>query len=406
MNDEGSPPSTPSPPLHIGLVMQGGAGWVGGSEYIKNLAHALRAADPGRAGGVDVSLISGQPLDPSWRQELPELREIIELGPRRGGPVGRFLKLGNRALSAAVRKAKIDFAYPFTYDNEYNLGVSLPLANSLATCRWSGWIPDFQHRELPALFSQREIVKRDRGIALLAADARSIVFSSESAARLFTQFCPGAQARAEVLRFCTAPAPAWYEGDPAAVQREYHLPDRFFLVSNQLWQHKNHLLMFDALALLAARGIRPHVVCTGQPADFRDKNFINVVLERLHKNGVASHVSILGLISRQQQIQLMRRSLAVVQPSLYEGWSTVLEDARVLGKLMALSDLDVHQEQNPPGARYFQRHSAESLATVLAELWASAQPGPDLAAEAAARTAAQQAQVAFGNRFLEIARAR
>ena len=29
-------------PLHICLVMQGGHGWVGGSEYIKNIILALR----------------------------------------------------------------------------------------------------------------------------------------------------------------------------------------------------------------------------------------------------------------------------------------------------------------------------------------------------------------------------
>ncbi|MDB6155997.1 MAG: hypothetical protein JWL90_4450 [Chthoniobacteraceae bacterium] len=390
--------------LHIGLIMQGGAGWMGGSEYIKNLAHALRVAAQEKGEKFEVSLISGHALDSTWKQELPELRELIQLPPRRFGAVGRYLKIGNRTLAAAVRGSRIGFAYPFTYDNEYNLGVSLPLGSQLSPCRWAGWIPDFQHRELPELFAHREIVKRDRGIALLARDARSIVFSSESAAAKFHTFYPGSTARAEVLRFCTSPAPAWYEADPEAVRRRYHLPDRFFLVSNQLWQHKNHMLVFDALERLSHRGIRPHVVCTGQPADFRDKNFINVILQRLHENGVAAQVSMLGLISRQEQIQLMRRSLAVVQPSLYEGWSTVVEDARVLGKPMALSDLDVHKEQNPPGAHYFDRHSPESLAELLARLWETAIPGPDLEKEAAAREAAHLAQAAFGRRFLEIAR--
>ncbi|MES2571745.1 MAG: hypothetical protein V4710_17045, partial [Verrucomicrobiota bacterium] len=240
--------------LHIGLIMQGGAGWMGGSEYIKNLAHALHAAAREEPGAFEISLISGQPLDAALREELPGLREIIELPPRRFGTVGRYLKMGNRALASAIKRAGIGFAYPFTYDNEYNLGVALPLGSQLAPCRWAGWIPDFQHRELPALFSQREIARRDRGIDLLSHDARSIVFSSQSAADNFYRFCPGAPARAEVLRFCTAPAPAWYEAEPETVRARYHLPERFFLVSNQLWQHKNHLLVFDALERLARRG--------------------------------------------------------------------------------------------------------------------------------------------------------
>ena len=393
-----------SKPLHIGLIMQGGAGWMGGSEYIKNLAHALHAIAAEEPGTFDVTVISGQPLDAGWRAEFAGARKIVELPPRRRGLLSRITNAGNRAFTTAVRSASIDFLYPLTYDNEHNVGVSLPLGTSLGACRWAGWIPDFQHRQLPQLFAEKELAKRDNGIAQLAGDARTIVFSSEASARDFREYCPTATTRSEVLRFCTAPAPAWFEGDPAAVQQRYHLPDRFFLISNQLWQHKNHLLVLDALGLLAERGIRPHVVCTGQPSDFRDKNFLNVVLQRMHERGVAAQVSLLGLIARSDQIQLMRRCLAVVQPSLCEGWSTVVEDARVLGKDVILSDLAVHREQNPPGARFFDRTSAESLAAALAEAWASGVPGPDAAREASAREDAQRAQLFFGRRFLEIAR--
>lgn len=391
-----------SAPLHIGLVMQGGAGWMGGSEYIKNLAQALARVERETPGQARVSLIAGHSLDAQVQQEVG-IASVITLPPRRRGPLGRWLRAGNRAFAAAVRAAEIDFVYPLTYDNEHNIGVSLPLGGALGCTRWAGWIPDFQHRQLPALFGDAEIAKRDRGIAELGRSARTIVFSSEASAADYRRFCPEASARAEVLRFCTAPVPEWLGGDPPAVQAGYHLPDRFFLISNQVWQHKNHLLVFDALGLLAARGIRPHVVCTGQPADFRDRNFINIILQRLHERGVAAQVALLGLIPRSAQIQLMRRCLAVVQPSLCEGWSTVVEDARLLGKTVVLSDLDVHREQNPPGARYFDRTSAPGLAEALAAAWETGTPGPDRESESAAATAAARAQLEFGRRFLEIA---
>lgn len=392
-----------SSPLKIGLVMQGGVGWMGGAEYIKNLALALAAVERAEPQDVKVSVFCGQRLDADWRAALPA--EIIDLPPRRTGLLGRVLRSGNHTFSAAVRAAAIDFVFPLTYDNQHNIGVALPLGNSLAPARWAGWIPDFQHKLLPQLFSAAEIAKRDRGIAALARDARSIVFSSEATAADFRRFCTGAVARPEVLRFCTAAATDWFTGDPLAVQAKYHLPDRFFLISNQLWQHKNHLLVCDALGLLADEGMRPHFVWTGQPSDFRDKNYLNVVLQRLHERGVAPQVSMLGLIPRADQIQLMRRSVVVVQPSLCEGWSTVVEDARLLGKTVVLSDLDVHREQNPPGARFFERESARSFAAALREAWQRATPGPDLSREQAGREAAIEAQLAFGRRFREIARA-
>ena len=388
-------------PIHIGLIMQGGTGWMGGSEYIKNLAYALSTVGRAHQGSVEVSLITGQALEQN--AEAMGVRQIIQLPSTSRGFLNRLARTGNRNLGRVVRQEAIDFLYPLTYDNSYNIGVSLPLGSGLLPARWAGWIPDFQHKQLPQLFSQKEIDKRDSGIAALGKDARLILFSSESAARDFKTYCPDAPARAEVLRFCTAPTPA--SGDPVAVQARYHLPGRFFLISNQLWQHKNHLLVIDALGLLAERGIHPYVVCTGHPGDFRDKNFINVVLQRIHERGVASQVALLGLIDRADQVQLMRRSVAVVQPSLCEGWSTVVEDARMLGKNTVLSDLEVHCEQNPPGAVYFERESAASLAEALGQCWAEGKPGPDLARESAARAAAIDSQAAFGERFVEIVRA-
>jgi hypothetical protein len=63
----------------------------------------------------------------------------------------------------------------------------------------------------------------------------------------------------------------------------------------------------------------------------------------------------------------MRHSLAVIQPSLFEGWSTVVEDARCLGKKIILSDLLVQVEQNPQGSEFFERHSPQQLADLIAE---------------------------------------
>lgn len=389
--------------LQIGLVMQGGTGWMGGSEYIKNLAQAVTAAAREDGTAVALTLITGHPLDERMQSELG-IEKVVQLPPRRRGLLSRWLRTGDRAFAGAVRESGIDFLYPLTYDNEHNVGASFPLRGLEAT-RWAGWIPDFQHRHLPELFSEAEIIKRDRGIAALARDAATIVFSSEASAADYRRFCPGARARAEVLRFCTAPVSEWIAGDPSGAQAAYHLPDRFFLISNQLWKHKNHLLVLDALALLATRGSRPHVVCTGQPADFRDKNFVNVVLQRIHEHGLGAQVALLGLVARATQIQLMRRAVAVIQPSLCEGWSTVVEDARLLGKTVVLSDLEVHREQNPPGARFFDRTSAESLAAALAEAWENELPGPDRTREAQATATAREAQLQFGRRFLEIARA-
>jgi glycosyltransferase involved in cell wall biosynthesis len=195
----------------------------------------------------------------------------------------------------------------------------------------------------------------------------------------------------------------WFEGDPAAVQSRYQLPPRFFLLSNQFWQHKNHATVFAALGILARRGIHPRVVCTGSLHDNRDTRHVEMLRRQLADLGIQQQVSLLGLLPRLDQIQLMRQCLAVLQPSLSEGWSTVVEDARLLGKALILSDLAVHKEQDPPSARFFSRESAEGLASAMSEAWESYTPGPDRNEEDRARAAGTTARLAFGSRFVHFA---
>ncbi len=402
-------------PLRIGLIMQGGAGWIGGSEYIRNLVLACAHLPAEERAEFELSVISGAPLEPGLAAQLePRVARCFALSADqspttipnrvrwiidrklRGRPNSRFAEF--------VAAQRFDFLYPLTYDNQYNIGVALPIGKALGACRWAGWIPDFQHRFMPQLFNGKEIAKRDSGIGALVEDARTIVFSSESAAADYRRFYPQASAVASVLHFYTLPNAAWLAGDPLAVQRQFHLPDRFFLVSNQFWQHKNHRAVFEALALLRERGIRPEVVCTGHPNDFRDKDYFNSLLRQMHEFGVAGQVHVLGLIARAEQMQLMRRCLAVVQPSLFEGWSTVVEDARALGKRIVMSDIDVHREQNPKGGVCYPRESAEGLAAILAEWWEQLVPGPDLAAEAQAQEDGTHAALQYARQFLQLAR--
>ena len=389
-------------PLHLGLVMQGGSAWAGGAEYVKNLLLATRAAAAEEGCALRATLFTGRSLEPVWHAQFAPIADIVRL-PLLPPRLNRWLHFGNRALSRAIRARGIDFLFPLTYENTSTLGLHFPIAPTLRATRWAGWIPDFQHRHLPALFSETDLRLRDDGITHLAAEAPAIVFSSETSARDYREFWPEAKAHAFTLRFCTVPDEDWFRGDPAAAQKQHALPDRFLLVSNQFWQHKNHATVFAALGILAQRGIRPHVACTGSLEDYRGKTHVAKLREQIAALGIAEQVALLGLIPRSEQVQLMRRCIAVVQPSLSEGWSTVVEDARLLGKPVVLSDLAVHREQNPPGARFFARESAEDLATAIAEAWSALPPGPDFPAEKTARATAAEAVREFGQRFLRFA---
>jgi len=80
----------------------------------------------------------------------------------------------------------------------------------------------------------------------------------------------------------------------------------------------------------------------------------------------------------------------------------MIEEARSLGKRIFLSDLDVHREQNPPHADYFDPHDAQALADLLEKNWPSLTPGVDARAEAHARELCKAAVLDLGRRFNQI----
>jgi hypothetical protein len=49
-----------------------------------------------------------------------------------------------------------------------------------------------------------------------------------------------------------------------------------------------------------------------------------------------------GFIDRAEQTMLLKNAISIVQPSLFEGWSTVVEDAKALNQYMILSDIPVN----------------------------------------------------------------
>jgi glycosyltransferase involved in cell wall biosynthesis len=386
----------------MALLMQGGRGWLGGSEYIKNLILALGSLPEEVRSTFEIHLISGEPLNPELQTQLADhvtsfYHDQQGLAPKtfpnrsRWYLTRKLFKIADPRFDDFIKQQKFDFIYPLATKQSHHY-------------RSAAWIPDFQHKYLPQFFTAAEIQSRDQSFRAIAENAKTVVLSSKTAAEDFKKFFPEAAEKARVLSFKTSPSPSWYEGNPEQIQQKYNLPDRFFLISNQFWQHKNHLLVFEALKILKNRGLEPTVVCTGHIYDYRKPEYSDTLLSSIHCSGIAHQVRLLGLIPKLDQVHLMRRSLAVLQPSLFEGWSTLVEDARSLGKAMILSDLPVNLEQSPPHSVFFDRTFADSLAQQMEIFWAERKPGPDIEAESQALKNIHSEIQSYGYRFLEIAK--
>ncbi len=65
---------------------------------------------------------------------------------------------------------------------------------------------------------------------------------------------------------------------------------------------------------------------------------------------------------------LMLRSIALINPSKFEGWSNTVEQAKSLGKKIILSNITTHKEQIGKNFFYFNSDSYFELSIILQKL--------------------------------------
>lgn len=388
-------------PLGIYLLMTGGIHWVGGVQYTRNLIRAMDLLPEEEKPKVVLSL-GRKNFNAGYEQEFgaydfvkleghPSWTRVVGSGIRRilGEKASRlFLSLADRVACSA---AQCTVAYPVK---------GLPLAMNIESVLW---IPDFQYKCLPEYFSEEERKQRDLGYAKMLDNDAILVLSSESVRADFEHFFPEQKnKKVRILRFVSAMDEDDYAHNPNEVCAQYGLPEKFIYLPNQFFVHKRHDVVFSALAKLKRNGVKVDLVCTGNSQDYRSQDYYAGLMNFLHENQLEDQVHLLGLIPRPDQIQIFRKSAFTLQPSVFEGWSTTVEDGIALGKDILLSDIATHKEQNPAHGHFFRAGCADSLAELINQLWGMAQPGPDLEHERLARIENRNRGLAFARTFLDI----
>jgi glycosyltransferase involved in cell wall biosynthesis len=207
-----------------------------------------------------------------------------------------------------------------------------------------------------------------------------------------------------VIRFVSDIPPSTYQVDIQPVLEAYSLPDRFIYLPNQFWKHKNHETVFRAIKLLKDRGERVNLVCSGFARDFRHPAHAEELLQKRIEWGIEDQIIYLGMIPHEHVLVLMRHSLCVLNPSLFEGFGNTASEARSLGKRVLLSDIPAHREHDPPKAVFFNPTSVEVLAETIAEVWRQVPSGPDLELEQSARAELPGRISRFAESFVAAAR--
>jgi glycosyltransferase involved in cell wall biosynthesis len=266
------------------------------------------------------------------------------------------MTLGRRYISTLYADADIVFPLPTAW-RHYFSRVKHHLY----------WIPDFQEHYLPAFFKTEEIQARKVDQQLILQFGQHIVFSSHAAQSDFSAIYPASTLKQHILQFAVTSRAAPEQA--SAFLAQYGIAQPYFMCSNQFWKHKNHPTVLRALAELRQNYPQALVVFTGKEHDYRNPTYFEELAALRQELDLDKHVRFLGFIPRADQLTLMQASLAVLQPSLFEGWSTVVEDAKSLNAPVIASSIAVHTEQlaSYDAKLFFAPESASQLAACMAQ---------------------------------------
>ena len=218
------------------------------------------------------------------------------------------------------------------------------------------WQPDFQEVNNPDLISFKRKIFRKINILLMSKHANKILLSSNTVKKELKKINFEAYKKSEVISnvFSNLPNNLYKSSD--YLQKKFKINKNYFFLPNHYWIHKNHILVLQSLISLKKKNKLKNIqiVSTGQFNDYRNSNHKDKIIQIIKTHKLENNFKILGIVSHPELMSLMKLSIAVINPSKSEGWSSTVEQAKSLGKFVLLSNLPVHKEQNPKRSFYFK----------------------------------------------------
>lgn len=210
------------------------------------------------------------------------------------------------------------------------------------------YIPDLQEEHLPEFFQKEEIKYRKKRNGFILNHTDAILVTSKTVSKDIILNYGNLEGKIKTyIQPCAPLADIDYIDYKADCSKYNIINDSFFLVSNQFWKHKNHITVFKAVnELRNVRNINIHVVCTGLMEDYRNPGYIEMLKKYIEDNKLNDYIHLVGFLDKKEQIGLLNRAVAVIQPTLFEGGAGGFsaQEAIVYGRPVILSNIEINRE--------------------------------------------------------------
>jgi len=265
----------------------------------------------------------------------------------------------------------------YIYDNFFKkINIQALSHNSLSLGKKSEinsypWFPDFQHLHYPNNFSLLNRILKKINIIFAAEHATKIILSSIDSRKDLKKISKKAYNKSVVNSFAFNLINKNKILSFKKIKKKYKIKNNFFYLPNQYFVHKNHIVVLKALKELLKNKKNKDilVISTGFNNDHRHKDYFQKIKSYIKKNNLFENYLYLKIVPFEDMMSLIYHSIALINPSKFEGWSSSVEQCKSMGKKIILSNINVHKEQIFNRAEYFSKNDFEQLANILKKNW-------------------------------------
>lgn len=223
---------------------------------------------------------------------------------------------------------------------------------------------DIQHEVYPEFFSGRELARRRRAYQPSARKARHIITDSEFTKNSLIEKYHIPPQKITTIHFGVNPAfqahldPAWV----SQIRDHYHLPQQFIYFPANLWPHKNHRRLFEALKLVRQKyGHQAcHLVLSGIFALQQE-----ALQALINEYGLQEATLVLGYLPFADLAGIYAAATALIFPSLFEGFGLPVLEAMACGCPVICANTTSLPEVAGPAAVFIDPRNVDEMAEAI-----------------------------------------
>jgi len=339
--------------------------WLGGYNLIINLINSLLII---RNNKIRPILIVHNKFDTKDVKKL----KIKILKTNLFENQGFYKKVINKLLIIIFGKSYIYEDY-LKKNKIHAISHSPVFLGTRSTIKSFAWIPDFQFYHYPNNFSFKNRIIKRINIFLTGCCSTKIILSSKSAKNDLRKISAKAYKKSVINPFVFQRIEKKKIISLNNLKKKYGLSKKFIYLPNQYFVHKNHFVVLKSLKhiLEKNKNTKIIIVSTGLNSDHRNKNHFKDIESFIQKHSLKKNYIYLGIVPYDDMMSLIYHSIAIINPSKFEGWSSSVEQAKSMGKKILLSDIDVHKEQNPNRGIFFKEDNFIQLSKIIENIWNS-----------------------------------